>query len=71
MCSNVILNGIDSLSKLNPDLKHLLCLILDSANNIQKSMGNIRLNDIETTPSGFWSIFLYVNGRSNQLHTEK
>ena len=58
MCSHVISNGIDSLSKAIPDLKHLLGTILDSVKTIQKPMGNMGLKDIETTLSEFWNTFL-------------
>ena len=38
---------------------------------MQNKSGNAGLTEVETLSSGCWNVFLYVNGRTNLLHTEK
>ena len=71
ICSEVIKKGVNSLSAIVPDIKYLLSPILDTAQKIGKSMGDTVLSEVNTATSGCWNAFLYVDGRTEQLHTER
>ena len=71
ICSETITKGVNSLSIIIPDLKYLLSPILDTADKIQKKIGKVVLEEVPTTSCGCWNSFLYVNGRTEELHTEQ
>ena len=68
--SYITTEGVDSLSYVVPDIKHLLSPILDTTHKNQKIMGDIVLKEMKTTYSGYWGTFIYINGRTGQLRTE-
>ena len=43
---------------------------LDTDHMMQKKSAMVGLTDIETSVIGYWNLFLYVNRRTDLLHTE-
>ena len=70
-CSKVINNSVKSLSAIVPDIKYLLSPILDTAHKMGNDIGDTVLSEVDTASSGCWNAFLYVDGRTEQLHTER
>ena len=48
----------------------LISPIIDTAYKIQIAKGKDVLEDVATSSSGCWNSFLYVNGRSDEMHTK-
>ena len=71
MCSTSIKNEINALSSIVSEISILLSPILYSANNIQKREDIDGLTTEITSDQGFWKACLYVNGRTELLHTEE
>ena len=73
LCSYSIHHGINVLSNIVPELKHLLSPIIRSADII--TAGNtgddILLKKGNTSSDGCWNAILNVDGRTENLHTEK
>ena len=70
VCSEVIIQGIDALTWIIPNIRYLISVILDTAYKIQNELKSVVLKEVETKPSGLWNAFLHVDGRTNKLHTE-
>ena len=68
--SRVITNGFNIISKVVPQIRQLISPIIDSAYKIQIAKGKDVLEDVATSSSGCWNSFLYVNGRTDEMHTE-
>ena len=69
-CCDVIVHAVLSLSKLIPDLKYLLSPIIDTAEKIQTALNDVVLQKVKGSSSGCWNAFLYVNGRTDNMHSE-
>ena len=70
MCSTAIRNGMIGLSRILPEINILISPILYTAINIQETKSYAGLSNVKTSDLGCWNTFLYVNGRTEQLHTE-
>ena len=71
MCCDVIVHAVISLSKIIPDLKYLLSPIIDTAEKIQTVLNDFVLQRVKSSSSGCWNAFLYVNGKTDIMHSEK
>ena len=69
--SIAITNGVNVLGVILREISLLLSPVLDTARQIQEKNGNIGLTDVDTSVVGYWNFLLYVNGRTDVLHTEK
>ena len=71
MYSVAITGGINALSSIISQAKYLISPVLDTAHEIPNKSGNVGLTEVETSSSGCWNAFVYINGRIDLLHTEK
>ena len=71
MCSTAIKNGIIALSAILPEINILISPMLYAANNIQDTKSYEGLTKVKTSNLGCWNAFMFVNGRTDELHTEK
>ena len=62
--------GILNLSEVIPELKHMLCPIINTAYDIQCNEGINLLNNELTSDVGCWNAFLFVEGRTENFHSE-
>lgn len=69
MCASVISDGVKILSNVLPDIRLLLSPIVNSFSTITSMPGIIKR--VNTVNDGFWNTMLYVDGRTEELHTEK
>ena len=71
ICSGSMITAVDSLSSIIPDLRYLLSPVIDTGAQIQKQFNEVVLKQVQNSASGCWNTFLYVDGRTHNLHTEK
>ena len=55
LCSKTITKGVKSLRFIIPDIKYILSLILDIMGKIQKTLGEVVLQEVPTTSSRCWN----------------
>ena len=70
LCSSTIKRGIFLLSNIIPEINKLLCPIVNAAYRMQSECGNDMLTPIDNEDDGFWNAFLFVDGRTENFHTE-
>ena len=70
ICSTLIKNEIKALSSIVSEINSMLSPILYSADGIQKRGDIDRLTKVKISDQGCWNTFLYVNVRTELLHTD-
>ena len=60
-----------SIAKYFPKINLLLMPILHAANELQKELGDIGLQNVKTSRSGVWQSQVCVNATTKQFHIEK
>ena len=69
-CASQVKEGINCLSKAIPELKNMLCPIINAAYDMQYNKGIQLLKNELTSDVGCWNSFLFVEGRTDNFHTE-
>ena len=69
-CSQTIRNGIVNMSKVIPELKHMLSPIINAAYAMQCDKDVKFLTKDITSDVGCWNAFLFVEGRTEYFHVE-
>ena len=62
--------SIELISKVIPNIKHMISPIIDTADAMQNTIGNVNLKRSEIAFQGCWNVFLSVNAMTEHLHTE-
>ena len=60
----------DLLSKVLPNIKYMISTSVDTADELQNTIGNANLKRIDTASRGCWNVFLSINAMTEHLHTE-
>ena len=71
MCATALNEGIACVSKYIPEIKHLLCPIINAAYQKQSDANMQLLDKGNTYDDGFWNCFMFVDGKIEDFHTEK
>ena len=69
-CANQVVEGIRSLSVIIPELKNMLCPIINAAYDMQCKQPIDLLKNEVTSDVGCWNTFLFVEGRTDNFHCE-
>ena len=69
-CAKQVLSGIESLSRIIPELKNMLCPIINAAYDMQCKKGISLLQNVITSDVGCWNAFLFVDTRTDNFHCE-
>ena len=67
---NEINGAVDLFSIVLPNIKYMICPIIDSADELQNIISNANLKRAETACRGCWNVILSINAMTEQLHTE-
>ena len=70
ICSTLIKNEIKVLSSIVSEINSMLSPILYSADGTQNREDIDGLTKVNISDQGSWNTFLYVNGRTELLHTD-
>ena len=63
--------AIKSFQKIIPNVKKLICPILNSAHQFQKEVGDINFREVQSSNLGLWQSSICVNAMTRIFHTEK
>ena len=70
ICGATIKKGISRLSTIIPEIKLFLCPIVNAAYQMQSKNKTKLLHTLDECDAGFWNAFLFVDGQTEQYHTE-
>ena len=71
MCSYALNDGISCVSQYIPEINHLLCPIINAAYQKQSDANMQLLDKGNTYGEGLWNCFMFVDGKTENFHTEK
>ena len=63
--------GINQLKRYLPILPKLISPLITTANNLQKSIGNINIKNTSASEDGLWQTCMCVCAETEQFHNEK
>ena len=70
LCGKALESGISTISNTFPEIRHLLCPIINAAYERQNTEAIELLSSRCTSDDGLWNCFLFVDGRTKDFHVE-
>ena len=69
-CAMALDYGISKVRKIIPEIKHLLCPIINAAFHKQSKEGIDMIQSRYASDNGCWNSFLFVDGKTDNFHRE-
>ena len=69
ICANEMNETVGGLGKVIPMIKYMISSVIDTTNQMQNSLGESILNNVETSSNCCCNVFLSVNVTTKGLHT--